>query len=274
MHPHRAIPAARPHTASLLLLILALALSAGGGTLATRAPAAAAAPAAPAGLVAAFSFDAGSGSTVADASGTGNSGTVSGAGWTTAGKHGGALSFDGASDAVTVPDAPSLDLRAELTLEAWVRPTVLGRDWRTVALKQGSGGAVYGLYAGQSQGRPVALVDTGRERSAVGTALPTDTWTHLATTFDGSTLRLYRNGALVASRSAHGSIATSDGPLRLGGDALTNACSRARSTTSASTTARSAQPRSRRTWRRPCRRRRRPCRRPTRPPRPRRRASP
>ena len=58
---------------------------------------------APSGLVASYSFDAGSGSTLADASGHGNDGAISGASWTSAGKNDGALSFDGSNDWVTVP---------------------------------------------------------------------------------------------------------------------------------------------------------------------------
>src|SRR5262245_30616145 len=48
-------------------------------------------------LVAAYSFDQGAGTTVADASGIGNTGTISGATWTTSGKFGNALSFNGTS---------------------------------------------------------------------------------------------------------------------------------------------------------------------------------
>src|SRR6185503_17607193 len=53
------------------------------------------APPPSAGLVAAYSFNAGSGPTLADLSGTGNNGTISGATWSTQGHAGGALSFDG-----------------------------------------------------------------------------------------------------------------------------------------------------------------------------------
>ena len=65
--------------------------------------------AAASGLVAAYSFDAGSGSTVADASGNGNNGTVANATWV-AGKYGEALSFNGSSSRVTIPDSASLHL--------------------------------------------------------------------------------------------------------------------------------------------------------------------
>ncbi|HEX7060006.1 MAG TPA: galactose oxidase-like domain-containing protein, partial [Solirubrobacterales bacterium] len=50
-----------------------------------------ASPPAPAGLVAAYSFDEGSGTTAADSSGKGNAGAVSGATWTAVGRNGGAL---------------------------------------------------------------------------------------------------------------------------------------------------------------------------------------
>ena len=47
------------------------------------------------GLVAAYSFDEGAGTAVGDASGSGNNGTVANTTWSTAGKYGGALSFNG-----------------------------------------------------------------------------------------------------------------------------------------------------------------------------------
>src|SRR5688572_20099110 len=72
--------------------------------------------------VAAYSFDAGTGTTLTDLSGSGNHGTIAGATWTAAGRFGGALSFDGTDDLVTIPDANSLDLTTGFTLEAWVKP--------------------------------------------------------------------------------------------------------------------------------------------------------
>ena len=61
------------------------------------APAWGAAP----GLVAAYGFDEGSGTTATDASGNGRTGAVTGATWA-AGRYGGALSFDGTNDYVVV----------------------------------------------------------------------------------------------------------------------------------------------------------------------------
>src|SRR5262249_26223104 len=89
----------------------------------------------PTGLVAAYSFDEGSGTTVTDVSGYGNHGTLNGATWTTAGKFGGALSFNGTSNWVTVNDAPSLDFTTGMSLEAWVNPSRVTSAWRDVIYK-------------------------------------------------------------------------------------------------------------------------------------------
>jgi glucose/arabinose dehydrogenase/PKD repeat protein len=176
--------------------------------------------AAPAGLVAAYGFDAGSGTSVADSSGLGNSGSLSGAVWDGAGRFGSALRFDGVNDWVTVADAASLDLAAGMTVEAWVRPSALG-GWRTVVFKERAGGSVYGLYADEGGGRPLGQVFIGAERNAVGSAsLPVSAWSHLAATFDGAVVRLYVNGALAGSSAMSGSMAASTGVLRIGGNSV------------------------------------------------------
>src|SRR5262245_21130959 len=82
------------------------------------------------GLVAAYGFNEGSGTTVTDVSGNTNTGTISGATWTTAGKFGGALVFNGTNARVTISDAPSLRLTTGMTLEAWVFPTTAPTGWR------------------------------------------------------------------------------------------------------------------------------------------------
>ena len=73
---------------------------------------------------------------------------------------------------------------------------------------------MYGLYADQAGGRPLGEVFIGSERSATGTAaLPLNAWSHLATTYDGSFLRLYVNGVLASSTAVTGAMAASTGVL-------------------------------------------------------------
>src|SRR2546430_8455339 len=136
--------------------------------------------AATAGLVAAYNFDEGSGTVVQDLSGNANHGTISGATWTTQGRYGGALQFDGINDIVNIPDAASLDLASGMTLMAWVRPTANG-GWRTVVLKETSNELVYGLYANDNLTHPSAWIRSGNTSySTAGTgAAPLNTWTHL-----------------------------------------------------------------------------------------------
>src|SRR5512146_2860795 len=62
------------------------------------------------GLVAAYGFDEGTGTTVTDASGSGNTGTITNATWAATGKFGKALQFNGTSALVTIPNAASLQL--------------------------------------------------------------------------------------------------------------------------------------------------------------------
>jgi hypothetical protein len=174
----------------------------------------------PTGLVAAYSFNAGSGVQTVDSSGQGNTGTIAGATWTPNGKFGSALSFDGTSARVTVADANSLDLTTAMTIEAWVNPSS-GTGWREVVLKETAGGLAYALYAVNNGSRPAAYVHTSTDIGSTGSAaVPLNTWTHLAFTYDGATLQLYVNGVLVKSGAAAGAAPASGGPLQIGGNSV------------------------------------------------------
>jgi hypothetical protein len=191
---------------SLLLLAFAAAI--------LFAPAAA--PAGPPGLVAAYAFEETSGSSAADSSGTGNTGAISGAVSSAAGKFGRALSFDGVNDIVSVADSNSLDLTTGMTLEAWVNPQ--GADWRTVLLKERPSGLAYALYSNTDTGRPSAEIRTSTTAETRGPAALPSGWSHLATTYDGATLRLYVNGTQVSSVARSGSIEVGTGAVRIGGN--------------------------------------------------------
>lgn len=176
------------------------------------------------GLVAAYGFNEGSGSTVGDSSGYANNGSIFQATWFATGKFGKALAFDGSNDYVSVNDSSSLDLTNKMTLEAWVRPTATS-GWRTVLMKENGSELAYGMYARESTNRPsgwMRVNPTSGSSQSVGAtpALTTNAWNHLATTYDGASLKLYVNGTLRATKAQTGSMYVSSGPLKFGGNAM------------------------------------------------------
>jgi hypothetical protein len=167
--------------------------------------------------MAAYGFNEGIGTVVSDASGNGNNGTISGATWTTSGKYGNALTFNGTNALVTINNAPSLQLTSAMTLEAWVYPTTVSSAWRDVIYK---GNDNYYLE-GTSKNLSLPAMGGTFGNPIYGTgALIANSWAHLAATYDGAMMRLYVNGVQVSSRAQTGAIATSTNPLQIGGDSL------------------------------------------------------
>ena len=177
------------------------------------------APPAPPGLVGAWAFDEGAGTTTADASGKGNLGTLLGASWATQGRYGNALSFNGANSMVRVADSASLDLTSAMTLSAWIRPATIQSGWRTILQREAD---AYFLNASNSDGplRPSGGGTLGGNTQYLSgpTANLVDTWAYVAFTYDGAALRLFVNGTQVATRAAGGAIQTTNNPLWIGGN--------------------------------------------------------
>ncbi|MET1059937.1 MAG: LamG-like jellyroll fold domain-containing protein, partial [Nocardioides sp.] len=175
------------------------------------------------GLVAGFGFNEGAGTGFTDSSGAGNNGTLFQTVWSTSGKYGKALSFDGTNDYASVPDAPSLDIADKMTLEAWVRPTV-SSGWRTVMLKElGNTELAFAMYSASGTNRPSGWIrpnpSSGGSSSAIGTAaVPLNAWTHLAVTYDGAALKVFVNGTQAVSKPYSGALYSTTDPLRLGGN--------------------------------------------------------
>ncbi len=172
------------------------------------------------GLVAAYSFDEGSGTTVFDASAYGNNGTISGATWTNSGMYGDGLVFNGTNAMVTINNSSSLELTTEMTLEAWVYPTAVSGVWRDVIYK---GSDDYYLSGTSDPNEFPAIGGTfgTNDLQLLGKkVLAVNKWTYLAATYDGTTLWLYTNGVQATSHPQTGIIATSTDPLQIGGDSI------------------------------------------------------
>ena len=102
-------------------------------------------------------------------------------------------------------------------MNAAVAPT----GWRTIVAKETNGNVVYYLHAcTSSSNRPATGGRFGNADQVLygGTRLTANTWVHLAATYDGTTQRLFVNGAQVASRAQTGSLTVSTGAVRIGGN--------------------------------------------------------
>ena len=134
---------------------------------------------------------------------TSNHGTLYNGGTYAAGKVGQAFKFDGNNDHVRIPNQPNLRFTNALTFEGWVYPTNTSY-YREILSKWDAVGGYNqksfdcALYPG---GRFYILVspggtDTGATFILTTNAAPVNAWTHVAATYDGSTLKVYFNGVL------------------------------------------------------------------------------
>ena len=186
------------------------------GNLSPYSPTATASTPSAAGPVAAYGFNEGTGTTVTDASGNTNTGAISGATWITTGKNGGALLFNGTNARVSIPSSTSLNPTSAITLEAWVYPTAAQSGWRTIIQHEVDAYFMHASANGALAPAGGGTINGSTVWAETGTALPINTWSHLAMTFGANTIRLYVNGTQVATASRTGTIETNSNPVSIG----------------------------------------------------------
>jgi len=176
-------------------------------------------------LVAHWKLDEGSGTAASDSSGNGNDGTLNGPTWV-AGRVGSALSFDGTSDYVDVPDDDTLDLTTGATVMGWVKVDattgyvqVLVSKWFACPGEWESAW-VFEMEPDGITARWSTTIGTGFDMLLSNSTVPLGTWFHYAATYDGSVKKIYINGQETASRAVPGTLGTNSNPLEIGRNAF------------------------------------------------------
>ena len=150
----------------------------------------------------------GSSAFLKDASGYGQNATPSGTSYVQ-GKVGGARSFNGSSDYVSVTSTTALNLTSAYTLEAWINPASATGTQRIVS-KWANGVGGYFMTFSESGGatpRCVAATTTNGYRDASRT-VPLNKWSHIACVYNGTAINLYIDGVL-SNGTAGGTVPAS-----------------------------------------------------------------
>lgn len=173
-------------------------------------------------------FEEGSGTSITDSSPHGNDGSLlNGASFSgdvagplvplTNEPNAYSLLLDGADDIGVVPDSGSLRPVNALTIEALLKPEP---GARVIVGKQLFGGCCVNSYQLELNPFRFQLTDSSGNDHIIGPGFnpPTGGWIHVAGTWDGATMRLYLEGAEVASGAFSGSIGYDSNPVLIGGE--------------------------------------------------------
>jgi RHS repeat-associated protein len=170
-------------------------------------------------LVVSYNFDEGTGTGLADRSGNGNFGSISGATWV-AGQsgHGQALSFDGVDDKVTIPDSQTVRVGDSFTFEAWLKPSSLPANTSLYFWGSGPNGPSAYLYNAKETLRKGGVGDLAASTGS----LSVNQWAHVAFTKNGATTKLYIDGQDVTGTVSNQTMAAVATGFTLGSNGTYN----------------------------------------------------
>lgn len=166
------------------------------------------------GLVASYNMNDGTGTSLTDNTGNGNTGTLSASvTWQSSPVRFGAnaLAFYGTDDYVTVPRQPAHDISTEITMEGWVYATK-NTGIQNVMAKSQAGNASGYIFPRTDDGWNNAkfyMYISGAWRSFNAPYPSRDAWHHLAATYNGTTVKIYVDGVLTTTQAQAGTITTS-----------------------------------------------------------------
>jgi len=155
----------------------------------------------------------GTGTTWSDLTNNNNDGTINGATW----NPGGYFDFNGSSGYVSIADDNSLDWTTSKSLSIWIRPNLVTGSGGGVISKTASSGA-FGWILQQYIGN-IRFTFKSTDNSYITTpnmALSINTWTHIAVTYDGSIMKLYKNASSFQPVTSNKTPDTNSSPVTIG----------------------------------------------------------
>ena len=138
--------------------------------------------------------------------------------------QGNSISFDGVDDRVVINGNSIYKFSNQFTVEAWIKPNSTDSDnYRGIISFGKDGSSQFGWgFAYYATGWRF-FIKTQSNSVSQWTSLPyasapSGQWTHLAATYDGSKLRLYKNGSIAEEKDVSGQIIWPDnsGDLYIG----------------------------------------------------------
>jgi hypothetical protein len=189
-------------------------------------------------LITWYKMDEGENTTLDDASGNSNDGTIDGASWIsrawddshnynlgtvdgaslTTGKFGQCYSFDGTDDYIDCGNNDTLKVSGDITLCAWVKATLTGDAYQRILAKESgvSGTGGYGLYV-HRDGRIYFTTD-GSVTDSDSADVTADEWIFIVGVTNGTYTKIYTNGTEIDSynRQLAKGAGTSDAKLYIG----------------------------------------------------------
>ena len=204
----------RPRPFLLLIAGFALALMAAGE-----------ADAEPDDMVAHWSFDEGEGTTAYDSSGNGNDGTLeNGVQWVD-GVVGGALEFDGENDYVALPSSLGSETIDSGSWAFGINPGDISSSTSRVMgytsnWAQDKQWLFWLKEFGDYNNITFSITANGEGGTGwsprVNASISTGVWTHIVGTWDGTHIRIFKNGSAISETEATGELGDTSSPIRMG----------------------------------------------------------
>ena len=126
------------------------------------------------------------------------------------------LNFDGTDDRITIEDNAAFDFSSGFTAEAWINPDVLGTQ--TYLSQYANGQEAFAFILLASGKIEFTITKNGSTDLYFESLTPitAGSWSHVALTFDGTTVRAYINGVASGTNAVSGTLFNSTAPIEIG----------------------------------------------------------